>query len=46
MANNYNHMQMINNMNMMPIHPMEDLQEQDMMTEVLNIAKIKEGFYI
>ena len=32
--------------NMTPIHPMEDLAEQDMATEILNISKIKEGFYI
>ena len=32
--------------NMAPIHPMEDLAEQDMATEILNISKIKEGFYI
>ena len=32
--------------NISPLHPMEDPAEQEMMTEVLNIAKIKEGFYI
>ncbi len=32
--------------NFAPMHPMEDPAEQEMMTEVLNIAKIKEGFYI
>ena len=49
MQNNFNHIQMMNNMNMnnmMPIHHIEEMQDQDMMTEVLNIAKIKEGFYI
>ena len=34
------------NMNMAPIHQMEDAGDQDMMTEILNISKIKEGFYI
>ena len=34
------------NMNMAPIHQMEDAGDQDMMTEILNIAKVKEGFYI
>ena len=32
--------------NLAPIHPLEDPGEQEMMTEVLNIAKIKEGFYV
>ena len=32
--------------NFAPMHSMEDPAEQEMMTEVLNIAKIKEGFYI
>ena len=32
--------------NMAPIHPPDDPNEQDMMTEILNISKIKEGFYI
>ena len=42
---NMNNMNMnINNMN--PIHPIEDGGDQDMMTEILNISKIKEGFYI
>ena len=37
----------LNNMNnMAPIHPTDDAGEQDMMTEILNISKIKEGFYI
>ena len=32
--------------NLAPIHPLEEPGEQEMMTEVLNIAKIKEGFYV
>ena len=32
--------------NLAPLHPLEEPNEQEMMTEVLNIAKIKEGFYI
>ena len=32
--------------NIAPIHPLEDPGEQELMTEVLNIAKIKEGFYV
>ena len=47
MQGNFNPNPMMGMNNMTPIHPMEDPeQQQDMMTEVLNIAKIKEGFYI
>ena len=32
--------------NLAPVHPLEEPNEPEMMTEVLNIAKIKEGFYV
>ena len=51
MQGNFNPSMMNMNMNMnmnnmAPIHPQEDPGDQDMMTEILNISKIKEGFYI
>ena len=50
MQGNFSQIPMMNmNMNMnnmTPIHQMEDLADQDMGTEILNISKIKEGFYI
>ena len=51
MQGNFNPPMMNMNMNMnmnnmAPIHPNEDPGEQDMTTEILNISKIKEGFYI
>ena len=45
MKENFNQMGMISNIN--PVNQMEEMgEQQDMMTEVLNIAKIKEGFYV
>ena len=49
MQGNFNPSMMNMNMNMnnmTPIHPPDDANDQDMMTEILNISKIKEGFYI
>ena len=49
MQGNFNPPMMNMNMNMnnmAPIHPNDDQGEQDMATEILNISKIKEGFYI
>ena len=49
MQGNFNPSMMNMNMNMnnmTPIHPQEEQGDQDMMTEILNISKIKEGFYI
>ena len=46
MQGNFTQNPMMNMNNMAPIHPMEDYDQQDMVTEVLNISKIKEGFYI
>ena len=51
MQGNFNPPMMNMNMNMnmnnmAPIHPNDDQGEQDMTTEILNISKIKEGFYI
>ena len=47
MQNNFCPITMPMNMNnISPMHPLEDPGEQELMTEVLNIAKIKEGFYI
>ena len=47
MQNNFCPIPMPMNMNnISPMHPLEDPGEEGMMTEVLNIAKIKEGFYV
>ena len=47
MQNNFCPIPMPMNMNnISPMHPLEDPGEQELMTEVLNIAKIKEGFYV
>ena len=46
MQGNFTQNPMMNMNNMAPIHPMEDYDQLDMVTEVLNISKIKEGFYI
>ena len=49
MQGNFNPQMMNMNMNvnnMAPIHLTDDQGEQDMATEILNISKIKEGFYI